>query len=467
MKNKTENNIVKYQKKRKKITLNPAVIFFAVVFIYLVLMIIKALAHESLSVYEVLDGKMSDRVEHSGIILRDELVYNSSESGYINYYIADGEKAAVNNLIYTLDKNGEFSRILQDSIQQGNIALTSESLNSLKSELSGFMIDFSSKDFSKIYAVNSDLKNKLHFYIEEAVIADKLAANTIEGIFFEYYADASGIITYYIDDYEGLTADKITAEYFNRKKYEKTNLTNGREVALWEPVFKLVKSSDWSIVFKPSSDELEILSELQTITVDFHNKNISTTASISTFNGADGDVYVKMDLGRYMTEFISDRYVDFEICYKEAEGLKVPKSSVITKDVLKIPVQYAAYGGSGQTLGFMKEILLEDGTGSIEFVTGVIYKEDDFYYYIDCDALSLGDILVKEGAGNERYEVCLTESLNGVYTVNKGYAVFKRIYILAEQDDYYIVQEGIKKGVAKNDHIVLVGNKISEDQIIY
>jgi DNA helicase-2/ATP-dependent DNA helicase PcrA len=97
------------------------------------------------------------------------------------------------------------------------------------------------------------------------------------------------------------------------------------------------------------------------------------------------------------------------------------------------------------------------------------YKFQDgcLYYYVDSDKLSLGDILVKEGINSYRYELCLEESIDGVYTVNKGYAVFRRIYILGEQDDYYIVQEGIRKGVSKNDHIALVGSKISEYQIIY
>ncbi len=465
--NNKNDNIVKYQKKRKKTVISPVIIFFAIIFIYLLIMIIRSFTQDSLSIYEVSDGKISDRVEHSGIILRDESVYNSSEAGYINYYIPDSDKAAVNNLVYTLDKNGEFSKLLENSIQQGNVSLSEGALSDLKAELSSFKINFSLNNFNKVYDVNSILKNELHSYIEKAAIAENLSTNTIEGIFLEFYADASGVIAYYVDGYEGLTPEHITSEHFSRKNYEKTNLTNGREIALWDPVFKLIKSDNWSVIFKPSEDELVTLSELSTVTVDFNDKDISAKAAISTISSEDGSTYIKLDFGRYITEFISDRFVNFEICYEEIEGLKIPKSSVISKDVLKIPVQYAAYGGSGQTLGFMKEVLLEDGTNSVEFVSGTIYKEDDFYYYVECDKLALGDIIIKEGINNNRYEVCLTESLSGVYTVNKGYAVYRRIYILGEQDDYYIVQAGIKKGVSKNDHIALVGNSISEDQIIY
>lgn len=467
MKNKNDNNIVKYQKKRKKIPVNPAVVFFAIVFVYLLIMIIKSFAQESLSVYEVVDGNISDKTEYSGIILRDEIVYNSSETGYINYYISDGKKAAVNNLIYTLDKNGEFGNILADAIQQNNISLSNESLNSLKADISDFKIDFSSTYFNAVYDINSLLKNRLHSYIEESVITDNLTSNTVEGIFLEHYADISGIVTYYVDGYEELTIDKLTSDHFTRKNYEKVNLTNGREIALWDPVFKLIKNDNWSVVFKPAKSELDRLSEMTTVSINFMHSDISTNAAVSTFTTAEGDTYVKLDFNRYMTEFINERFVDFEICYEETKGLKIPQSSVITKEVIKIPVQYASHGGSGQTLGFMKEVLNEDGTTDIKFVSGTIYKEDDFYYYIDSEELDLGDILIKEGINNYRYEICLTEALQGVYSINKGYAVFRRIYVLGEQEDYYIVQEGIRKGVSKNDHIALIGNKITDDQIIY
>ena len=65
-------------------------------------------------------------------------------------------------------------------------------------------------------------------------------------------------------------------------------------------------------------------------------------------------------------------------------------------------------------------------------------------------------------------KMTLTEkvSLDGVYNVNKGYAVFTQINILCESEDYYIIEEGSSYGLANYDHIALDGSMIQDNQII-
>ena len=43
---------------------------------------------------------------------------------------------------------------------------------------------------------------------------------------------------------------------------------------------------------------------------------------------------------------------------------------------------------------------------------------------------------------SEPYSLSQIQSLKGVYSINKGYAVFKQINILCESDSYYIIEEG-------------------------
>lgn len=465
MKN-NKDNIVSYPKKRKKIPLNAAVIFFAVILIYLIIMLVRSFTQESLSIYEVKEGKIIEKSEYTGIILRDETVYYTAEDGYINYYNRDNSKIAVNNLVYTIDKNGQFNDILVNSAQEGEISLDAENLNLLKRKISDYMMDFSCDEFDKVYDIKLNVMNELYFYIEKQLsVKSDLSVDT-NGIYTAYYSDVSGLISYYVDGYEDVSINKINEDIFTQNKYSKSNLAGGRKVELWDPVYKIMKGDEWSIIINPNEKDLELISELKNVTINFKYNNITADAEVSLITGSDDKVYAEFKLDKYLTEFISDRFVDFDICYQETKGLKIPKTSVVTKEVLKIPVQYGTYGGNGQTLGFMKETETEDGN-SIQFVTGTIYKEDDFYYYVDCADLALGDTLVKEGADGERYELCMTEIFDGVYSVNKGYAVFKRIYILGEKEDYYIVQEGIKKGISVFDHIALIGNELTEDEIIY
>lgn len=464
MYNKNRHN--KAPKKKKKIVLNASVVFFAAIFIYVVIVIIRSLAKDNLSVYEVRAGSITDKSEYTGIILRNEDVYYASDTGYINYYIRENSKVAVNNLIYTVDKDGKFNEMLENYIQQGQASLSADDLGSLKSIISSYMKDFKSNDFGRVYDINSGVMNELHKYIENKFISSPEFSSVTDGNFSQYYSEESGVISYYIDGYEGLTADKISSDSFSKKNYRRTCLANGKEIGLWDPVYKVVKNDKWSIVFIPDNSEINKLSSLDSVKVYFKYNDITAQTNVSLYHGADGKVYARLDFDRYMSEFLTDRFVDFEICYDEKDGLQIPVSSVVNKEVFKIPVQYAVYGGSGQTLGFLKETDDENGK-TVEFVTGIIYKEDDFFYYVDCTDLELGDVIVKEGENGDHYEIAVTEVLDGVYCVNKGYAVFKRINIIGEKENYYIIQKGIRKGVSKYDHIALNGSEISENQIIY
>lgn len=465
MKN-SNDNIVNYPKKRKKIPLNAAVIFFAVILIYLIIMIIRSFTQESLSVYEVREGEIVEKSDYTGIILRDETVYYTAEEGYISYYNRNNSKIAVGNLVYTIDKDGKFNNTLVNLAEQGDISLDAENLKLLKRKISGYMMDFSADEFDEVYDIKLNIMNELHFYTEKQLSVNSSLSADADGIYSAYYSDVSGVISYCVDGYEELTADEIRAEDFTESKYVKSSLTDGEKKSLWDPVYKIIKTDEWSIVIKPDKKDLELLSGLEYVAVNFKYNDITADAEVSLVTGSDNELYAELKFDRYMTEFITDRFVDFEICYQETDGLKIPKTSVVTKEVLKIPVQYGTYGGNGQTLGFMKDTGAEDGS-AVQFVTGTIYKEDDFYYYVDCADLKVGDILVKEGANADRYELCMTEVLDGVYSVNKGYAVFKRIYILGEKENYYIVQKGIRKGISVFDHIALNGNEIAEDEIIY
>ncbi|MGN1177035.1 MAG: HlyD family efflux transporter periplasmic adaptor subunit, partial [Roseburia sp.] len=60
-----------------------------------------------------------------------------------------------------------------------------------------------------------------------------------------------------------------------------------------------------------------------------------------------------------------------------------------------------------------------------------------------------------------------TASLQGVYNINKGYAVFKQINILYQNKEYTIVETGTNYGLSLYDHIALDGTKINENDLIH
>ncbi len=54
--------------------------------------------------------------------------------------------------------------------------------------------------------------------------------------------------------------------------------------------------------------------------------------AFSVLTGTDGKTYGKLDFKRFMIQFEADRYVDFEVVTEEVKGLKIPLSSVASKD---------------------------------------------------------------------------------------------------------------------------------------
>ena len=58
------------------------------------------------------------------------------------------------------------------------------------------------------------------------------------------------------------------------------------------------------------------------------------------------------------------------------------------------------------------------------------------------------------------------DKLTGVYNINKGYAVFKQIKVLASNDDYTIVEAKTPYGISLYDHIALDGKSVKENQTI-
>ena len=57
--------------------------------------------------------------------------------------------------------------------------------------------------------------------------------------------------------------------------------------------------------------------------------------------------------------------------------------------------------------------------------------------------------------------------LEGVYCMNKGYAVFRQIKILDQNEEYCIVAQGTSYGLQPFDYIVLDGESVKEEEILY
>lgn len=445
---------------------NIGVVIFAVIFIYIVICVFMYFTQKHIESYQVKMGSLSSNNIYKGIALRDEEIVNADKSGYINYYAREGQRVGVGNLVYTIDESGKLADYLNTS---GNgTALTDKDLSELKTEILGFVNEFDPEHFSTVY----DFKNSVQGMVQKLSSAnildniDKINSSGVSELVSLCRAPATGIVIFSTDGYEQLHLEDMTKELFDQKAYQKNQLINNELVAAGDPVYKVSKNEDWSIIIETDDEKASELLEAEYVNVKFLKNQYTAWGKVSSYTNEAGDVFVALTFTNSMVTFCTDRFIDIELILEDERGLKIPNSSIVEKEFFIVPKEYVIKGGNSDNYGVMKEVYTEDGTATVEFLETTIYNETDTDYYLDDLSLRIGDYIVKPDS-TEKFAVSKRGSLIGVYHMNKGYADFKQINILYQNEEYSIVKSNTQYGLSPYDYIVLDSSTVKEDELIY
>ncbi len=164
---------------------------------------------------------------------------------------------------------------------------------------------------------------------------------------------------------------------------------------------------------------------------------------------------------RYATE----RYLEVELLLSDTSGLKIPNTALTEKSFFLVPKDYVTKGGADNSNGVMYQYEDKDGNFETSFVAVAVAQEKNNMYYIAAEQLQSGDILLKPDS-KETYKLQKQDSLQGVYNINRGYAVFRKVEILFQNEEYSIVNKGTSYGISLYDHIALDASTIQENEII-
>ncbi len=456
----------KVTKYRKPISINPGVLVFLGIFVYIVIMVVSYFRQTHITPYEVKLGSLAINNIYDGVILRQEEVIKSDFSGYINYYARESEKVNAYAMVYTVDSTGKLAEMINDDTSDGS-SISNESLSDIKNSISSFAVDFSPERFSDTYSFKYDIEGTVLKLANTAVLAniDKLRAeNYADSIDFGY-APESGVIQYSTDGYETLTAETITPEQVAGEGYDKKVLHSNDLISEGDNAYKLITSELWSIIVEIEEERAQSLAEESYIEIRFLKNNYTAWAAVEVLR-QNGKTYAKLDLNNSMITFASDRFVEIELLDNAKEGLKIPNSAIVERTFYLIPEEYLVNGGNTGDAGFNRETYLEDGTLSSEFVSAEIYNNEDGMLYVDESVFKIGDYVIKPEDG-ERYPISKQAGLIGVYNINKGYADFKQITILNQNEEYSIVKSNSEYGLAVYDYIALKGESVTENDFIY
>ncbi len=462
-----ENNNNKISKYRRPLNLNIGMLIFAAILVYIVICVIMYFRTDHIVGYNVKEGSLTSSSIYKGIALRTEEIVTSTNAGYVNYFTREGERAAVGNLVYTIDETGRLSDYIRAN-ENGENSLSDTNLAELKTEIMSFTNRFDRTDFSDVYSFKHNMEGtvlKLANYniLENVDALNKASGNSL----INYcYAAKSGIVSYFIDGYEDLTLQSITAEHFDEKNYQEEYLMNNDLVAAGDPVYKLSTNEDWSVVIQVDKEMADTLMDEQYVKVKFLKNQYESWGEVDSYTNEAGDTFVSLTFTNSMITFCTDRFLDIELLLEDEKGLKIPNSSIVEKEFFVVPKKYVTQGGNSGNYGVLLETYDENGNPTTEFVETPIYYETETDYYLDDMVLhSQNIILMPESTA--KYTVSKTGTLIGVYNINKGYADFKQITILYQNDEYAIVKSNTAYGLNVYDHIVLDASLVNDNDFIY
>lgn len=464
-KSRQTKKIVKYRRKPKI-----AVAIFALVLVYVISFIFIYLSKSKVRTYEVEAGTLTTNAVFTGIIIRDETVYNSEYSGNINYYQKEGSRVKVGDTLYTVDETGRVSEILSQYNTSNENSLSKESLATIKSMLGNFRTDYNGNNFDEIYNLKADINATVLHAMNESIMEnldDIISKTGSENLFRTINCENTGIIAYYIDGFEELTCETVKAEDFNTSTYEKTNLKSEKLIVSGNPAYKLINSEDWYIMIPLTKEDIDLydLADKDAVSIKIKKDNISTTANFSIINSGD-KYYGKISLNRYMLRYATERFLDIEIGTASDSGLKIPASAVTENEFYTIPKEFLTKGGNSNDYGFICESYNSSGEAVVKFVAADIYKSTDELCYVSKKDFEPGATIVMPDS-SKKYTVGPVDKLKGVYCINTGYTSFKLIDVIDQNNEYYIVKKGISHGISTYDRILLDAYNYSDNQMIY
>ena len=456
----------KIRKYKRPININLGLVIFFIIAVYMVICVIMYFTASHIHAYEVTIGSLAQTNTYTGLAIRQEQVVNAAESGYVYYYAREGERVGVDSPVYSIDENGSLYDYLANN-QDAASSITDEELTEIKSNIISFLYDFHNSSYIKTYDFKYDIENQILDYENLNLLSSAGNLSNGEGnsLFNLYHATDSGILINAIDGYEGVTTDTVTKDSFNQDKYKATQFKNNDIINKDEPVYKLITNEDWSIVFPIDENKAKQLQDETFLKVKFKKTGAIIWGACSILNKDDG-IYGKLDFSNSMITYAKDRFIDIELVVKDQTGLKIPTSSIVNRSFYLIPKAYVTKGGDSSKDGVLQETYTESGEISTKFIETTIYAATDTDYYIDTSLFKPGDTILMPKS-TEKFTLSATDTLIGVYNINKGYADFRQITVLNQNDEYCIVNSNTNYGLAVYDHIALDGTKVKENDIVY
>ena len=462
--------MAKKKEKKRVSVINLGTIVFLVIIIYLTAYVIQYLGKEKLAIYEVSESNISENISGTGMILREESLITADKKGYVNYFVKDGSRVKKDGTVYMLDTTGKLQSYLNELLKEKD-TVSAEETQQVYEDLRTFSDSFTDNNFSAIYEAKNEINHDLMSYTDTILAENKnkLEEKYGSGSYVEVKAGESGLVSFFSDGKEEVTPDSFSPEDFDNSAKMK-DLRSREELSAGSPVYRIVTGQSWTLAIPVNKNDYKRMKNLEkkdvhTVQVTFHQDNFTTNVSFEC-QKKEGNCYILLQFDNYVQRYINQRYLSVRLQLSETEGLQIPASSLVQKDVYKVPAEYLTKG-SNSSDDNQVNVLSENKRGEeiLTQVTVTRYRTEGNNVLITSDQLKAGD-KISDVEKAKTYTLKETSVLQGVYVVNRGYAEFKPVTILERTEDYCIISPD-DSDVEIYDRVILNSDTIQENQVIY
>ena len=328
-------------KLRKIFGLNIGTVMFGAILIYMIFSVILYLTASHMESYQVPSGPLSMNETYTGLAIMTEKVVQSDAGGYITYYAREGTKINANGAVYSLNTSKS---------ADNNASLSKEELSDIRSNMQSFSKGFDPSKFNSTYSFKYQLNGSILQYASDSSSVSTVTTTNEDGEEVTTTtavssdpnirrAETDGIVLYSKDGYESKTVDNVSSADFDQNSYQETDLKTEGQVKSGDDIYTLITDERWSLLIPLSEKQAANLKDRTSIRVKFLKDNLTQTGDFS-IKEIDGSKYGQIDFNKGLIRYASDRFLEIELVTNNVTGLKIPLSSVATKEFYAIPSKY-------------------------------------------------------------------------------------------------------------------------------
>ena len=361
------------------------------IFIYIIFNFLSSIIGKNIQTLVLENEKAEMKISRKCLIVRDEYLLKSNVGGKLNLLVKEGEKITksqeVANIYGDVDYNidEKISNLNEEieKIKKGEINISKDDISNFNKEIestvSNIQLDLLNKDYSKIKEYKETLnkyvqdKNKL---VNNGIDSAKLAVKEDEKKILEnqkannvatYESSISGIVSYKYDGkeekYNYNNLENITKSDIEKEKNEYKSIENNSDKIKEDSVILRVINNHNSYIYTyVDKNEKKYFNENESIILRSGDNEIQATV-YKVYEENDNFIAIfkinNQNIGIYDT-----RVEEFDIIYKQIEGIKIPKYAIKNID-----------GKEGVYV-----VSEENKTPSFVELKGVTYEDDEFKY---------------------------------------------------------------------------------------